>query len=155
MTIWCGWRAGNVDETLQVRLWQVLSGRQPRKLKEFDGLLPSATVRVSVLSMMISWIHFYVGVSSSAPRGAPSSQCTDKNIQKYLKKITDYGEPVTMILLLHPVFRKDTCEFVTGQYIFVCVLNKICRSSVPTGHLFTSSAFHSYHQDKISDMNGL
>ena len=134
---------------------QVLSGRQPRKQQKFDGWLPSAPVRVSVLSMTISWIHFCVGVSSSAPRGAPFSQCVDMNIQKYLQKITDYLQQATMVLRFHPVFPKDVCDAITGRCIYVCVWNKICRSTLPTGPLFTRSDFHNYHQDKISDMTGL
>ena len=100
---------------------------------------------------MFSWIHFSVGVSSSVPRGAPSSQCVDMNIQKYPKKITDYRKEATMIQWLHPTFLKDACGSITGQYIYGCIWNKMCRSPVHTGILFTPSAFHSYHQDKISD----
>lgn len=60
-----------------------------------------------------------------------------------------------MVLRLHPVFPKDACDSITGQYIYVCVWNKICRSPALAGPLSTRSAFQNYHQDKISDMVGL
>jgi len=60
-----------------------------------------------------------------------------------------------MVPLLHPVFPKDACDSITGQYIYVCVWNKICRSPVPTGPLSTRSTFHNYNQDIVSDMMGL